>query len=157
MKSDSKITIAIYLCILCNINLKISTVLQYVRFHGLLVTTFAFWLEGHEFESHPGQAFFYFFLSKWDKKWRNMWASEGVRTKLGLFNFNRWAPLYNICINLMKLQACQSSSHFYKAAIAFCFHLFFVVCVQILRTIDGKLKFGSVLLVLTSHYLDCQK
>ena len=88
MKNDSKITIAIYLCILCNINLKISTVLQYVRFHGLLVTTFAFWLEGHEFESHPGQAFFYFFLSKWDKKWRNMWASEGVPTKLGLFNFS---------------------------------------------------------------------
>ena len=90
MKNDSKITIAIYLCILCNINLKISTVLQYVRFHGLLVTTFAFWLEGHEFESHPGQAFFYFFLSKWDKKWRNMWASEGVRTKLGLFNFSKY-------------------------------------------------------------------
>ena len=47
-----------------------------------MVTSIAFWLEGREFEPHPSQAFFYFFLSKWDKKWRNMWASEGVHTGL---------------------------------------------------------------------------
>ena len=59
-KSQSR-SIYVYYYILYNINIKISTFVKHVRFHGLMVTTFAFWLEVHEFESHPGQAFFNFF------------------------------------------------------------------------------------------------
>jgi len=33
-----------------------------------MVTTLAFWLEGHEFEPHRRQAFFYFFFIKMRQK-----------------------------------------------------------------------------------------
>ena len=52
------------------------------RIHGVMVTTFASYFEGCGFKSWPGQAFFYFFLSKWDKRWRNMWQWKPGRNRI---------------------------------------------------------------------------
>ena len=60
---NREITIAMYLCKIYLIILKKIDRLP-TMIHGEMVSTFAFKCEGHDFESRPGQIFFYFFSPK---------------------------------------------------------------------------------------------